>query len=399
MRSANPIYLDNAATTRMHPSVFYAMKPYLLGNYFNPSSLYGPAQQEKMQLEKARAYLAGTINARPSEIRFTSGGSEADNAALKGIALANQEKGKHLIVSAVEHHAVLESAHWLERRGFEVTYLPVNVEGTVSPESLALALRPDTVLVSVMTANNEVGTVQPIKELAALAHEHNVPFHTDAVQAYAHTPLNVESLGVDALSVSAHKFHGPKGAGFLYCKRGLKTEPLISGGAQERGYRAGTENLAGIIGMAMAAELAFGAKGFEPTKAEAIFAMETASAHALTLRNQMQQFICTHIPNVQVNGSRKSSLPSILSVSFKGVSGEALLALLDQHGVCASAGSACASGSLEPSHVLIAMGVQPEWLRGTVRFSFSALTTETEAEKACEILREAVQHLRTVSAQ
>ena len=379
MRNANPIYLDNAATTRMHPSVFHAMEPYLLGNYFNPSSLYGPAQQEKMQLEKARAYLAGTINARPSEIRFTSGGSEADNAALKGIALANQEKGKHLIVSAVEHHAVLESAHWLERRGFEVTYLPVNAEGTVPPESLALALRPDTVLVSVMTAN--------------------VPFHTDAVQAYAHTPLNVETLAVDALSVSAHKFHGPKGVGFLYCKRGLKTEPLISGGAQERGYRAGTENLAGIIGMAAAAELAFGAKGVKPTKAEAIFAMETASAHVLTLRNQMQQFICTHIPNVQVNGSRKSSLPGILSVSFKGVSGEALLALLDQHGVCASAGSACASGSLEPSHVLIAMGVQPEWLRGTVRFSFSALTTEAEVEKACEILREAVQHLRTVSAQ
>lgn len=399
MRNANLIYLDNAATTQMHPSVFNAMEPYLLGNYFNPSSLYGPAQQEKMQLEKARTYLAGTINARPSEIRFTSGGSEADNAALKGIALANQEKGKHLIVSAVEHHAALESAHWLERRGFEVTYLPVNAEGAVSPESLALALRPDTVLVSVMTANNEVGTVQPIKELTALAHEHNVPFHTDAVQAYAHIPLNVKNLGVDALSVSAHKFHGPKGVGFLYCKRGLKTEPLISGGAQERGYRAGTENLAGIIGMTAAAQLAFGAKGLEPTEAESLFAMEAASAHVRTLRNKMQQFICANIPNVQVNSCRNRCLPGILSVSFKGVSGEALLALLDQQGVCASAGSACASGSLEASHVLTAMGVQPEWLRGTVRFSFSALTIEAEVEKACEILREAVQHLRAVSAQ
>ena len=378
MRNANLIYLDNAATTQMHPSVFHAMEPYLLGNYFNPSSLYGPAQQEKMHLEKVRTYLAGTINARPSEIRFTSGGSEADNAALKGIALANQEKGKHLIVSAVEHHAVLESAHWLERSGCEETYLPVNAEGAVSPESLALALRPDTVLVSVMTANNEVGTVQPIKELTALAHEHNVPFHTDAVQAYAHVPLNVKNLGVDALSVSAHKFHGPKGVGFLYCKRGLKTEPLISGGAQERGYRAGTENLAGIIGMTAAAQLAFGAKGLEPTEAESLFAMETASAHVRTLHNKM--------------------LPGILSDSFKRVSGEALLAVLDQRGVCASAGSACASGSLEPSHVLTAMGVQREWLRGTVRFSFSALTTEAEVEKACEILREAVRHLRAVSA-
>lgn len=399
MRNANLIYLDNAATTWMHPSVFHAMEPYLLGNYFNPSSLYGPAQQEKMQLEKARTYLAGTINARPSDIRFTSGGSEADNAALKGIALANQEKGKHLIVSAVEHHAVLESAHWLERRGFEVTYLPVNAEGAVSPESLALALRPDTVMVSVMTANNEVGTVQPIKELAALAHEHNVPFHTDAVQAYAHVPLDVEKLGVDALSVSAHKFHGPKGVGFLYCKRGLKTEPLISGGAQERGYRAGTENLACIIGMAMAAQLTFGKKGFEPTEAEALLTMETTSTHVRTLRNIMQQFICTNISNVHVNSCRGISLPGILSVSFKGVSGEALLALLDQRGVCASAGSACASGSLEPSHVLTAMGVQPEWLRGTVRFSFSALTTEAEVEKACEILCDAVRHLRAVSAQ
>ena len=283
--------------------------------------------------------------------------------------------------------------------GIEVTSLPVNAEGAVSPESLALALRPDTVLVSVMTANNEVGTVQPIKELTALAHEHNVPFHTDAVQAYAHIPLNVKNLGVDALSVSAHKFHGPKGVGFLYCKRGLKTEPLISGGAQERGYRAGTENLAGIIGMTAAAQLAFGAKELEPTEAESLFAMEAASAHVRTLRNKMQQFICANIPNVQVNSCRNRCLPGILSVSFKGVSGEALLALLDQQGVCASAGSACASGSLEPSHVLTAMGVQPEWLRGTVRFSFSALTTEAEVEKACEILREAVQHLRAVSAQ
>lgn len=393
------MYLDNAATTQMHPSVFAAMKPYFQEDYFNPSSLYAPAQREKMALEKARAYLASTIGARASEIRFTSGGSEADNAALKGIALANQAKGNHVVISAIEHHAVLESAHWLERRGFEVTFLPVDACGMVLPQDLTEAIRPDTVLVSVMTANNEVGTVQPIAELAAIAHEHDTPFHTDAVQAYGHIPLNVANLGVDALSVSAHKFHGPKGIGFLYCKRGLKTEPLISGGAQERGYRAGTENLAGIMGMAAAAALAFGGgDGRTSREGDEAFLVEHVAAHTREMRRIMRAYLAANVPDVQFNGNEDACLPGILSVSFKGVSGEALLALLDQRGVCASAGSACASGSLEPSHVLTAMGVQPEWLHGTVRFSFSAMTTSNEVEEACEILREAVHHLRTVSA-
>ena len=395
-----PIYLDNAATTQMHPSVLTTMEPYFAEEYFNPSSPYAPAQREKMALEKARAYLASTIGARSSEIRFTSGGSEADNAALKGIAFANQAKGNHVVVSAIEHHAVLESARWLERRGFEVTYVPVDANGMASPDGLNEAIRPDTVMVSVMTANNEVGTVQPIAELSAVAHAHGVPFHTDAVQAYGHIPLDVTNLGVDALSVSAHKLHGPKGVGFLYCKRGLKTEPLISGGAQERGYRAGTENMAGIMGMAAAAALAFGGgNGFASHEDDKAFLIEHASDHVREMRNFMRDYLIANVPDVHFNGCEDACLPGILSVSFKGVSGEALLALLGQQGVCASAGSACASGSLEPSHVLTAMGVQPEWLRGTVRFSFSAMTTAAEVEKACEIVREAVHHLRTVSEQ
>ena len=397
MACSEVIYLDNAATTHMTPDVYAAMKPFFCSEYYNPSSLYAPAQHEKMVLERARTYLASTINARSSEVRFTSGGSEADNAALKGIALANQDGGNHIIVSSVEHHAVLESARWLERRGFEVTYLPVDASGVVDPESLRRAIRSDTILVSIMVANNEVGSVQPISVLAAIAHEHGVPFHTDAVQAYGHIPLDVCQLGVDALSVSAHKFHGPKGAGFLYCKRGLKTEPLISGGAQERGYRAGTENLAAIVGMEKAAHLAFGDCGSAPN-GEDVSGIYYAAKKVWSLREQMRLYIEEIIDDAVVNGSQKKCLPGILSVSFKNVSGEALLALLDQKGICASAGSACASGSLEPSHVLTAMGVPPEWLRGTVRFSFSSLSTSDEVQKACVVLREAVCHLRAVNA-
>lgn len=397
MACSDVIYLDNAATTQMTPEVYAVMKPYFCSEYFNPSSLYAPAQHEKMVLERARTYLASTINARSSEIRFTSGGSEADNAALKGIALANQDSGNHIIVSSVEHHAVLESARWLERRGFEVTYLPVDASGVVDPESLRQAIRPDTILVSIMVANNEVGSVQPISVLSAITHEHGVPFHTDAVQAYGHIPLDVSQLGVDALSVSAHKFHGPKGVGFLYCKRGLKTEPLISGGAQERGYRAGTENLAAIVGMEKAAHLAFGECRTALNEEDTSDVCHEAK-RVWGLREQMRLYIEEFIDDVAVNGSQEKCLPGILNVSFKNASGEALLALLDQKGICASAGSACASGSLEPSHVLTAMGVRPEWLRGTVRFSFSSRTTSEEIQKACVVLREAVRHLRAVSA-
>lgn len=398
MAVSKTIYLDNAATTRVHPLVYAAMQPYLTEEYFNPSSLYRPAQRQKAALEQARAYLASTIGAKPSEIRFTSGGSEADNAALKGIALASQQKGNHIIVSSVEHHAVIESAHWLERRGFSVTYLPVDEKGVVSPVSLEKALRPDTVVVSIMTANNEVGTVQPIAELAAVAHQHGALFHTDAVQAYGHIPLNVAELGVDALSVSAHKFHGPKGVGFLFCKRGVKTEPLISGGAQERGYRAGTENLAGIVGMEQAARIAFGATRNQTLElqGDSLFALAESKAHALKLRTIMCKHLESNLEGIRINGNEADCLPGILSVSFEGVSGEALLALLDQEGICASAGSACASGSLEPSHVLTAMGIEPDWAKGTIRFSFSPFTQEDEVLQACGIVERSVNHLRSL---
>lgn len=396
MRNQEICYLDNAATTKMHPRVFQAMEPYLAEEFFNPSALYYPAQREKAVLEGARKYLARSIGARSSEIRFTSGGSEADNAALKGIALASQHKGNHIVVSSIEHHAVLESAHWLERRGFHVTYLPVNGDGMVSPESLERALTPETVVVSIMTANNEVGTIQPIAALSAVCRKHGVPFHTDAVQAYGHIPLDVSALGVDALSVSAHKFHGPKGVGFLYCRKGLATEPLISGGAQERGYRAGTENLAGIVGMEAAARLAFGGNAADSSCEELAFSMAQARVYAASLRNYMARDIENEIPDIRINGSGTQHLPGILSVSFQGVSGEALLGLLDQQGVCASAGSACASGSLEPSHVLTAMGIPAEWAQGTIRFSFSAFTEQREVERACQVLRDAVHHLRNV---
>ena len=395
MKPQTYCYLDNAATTKMHPLVFKAMKPYLTEEYFNPSALYYPAQGEKAVLEAARKYLAGTLGARTSEVRFTSGGSEADNAAIKGIALANQAKGNHLVVSSVEHHAVIESARWLERRGVQVTYLPVDEKGMVSPENLERAITPQTVLVSIMTANNEIGTVQPIAALGKVCHKYGVPFHTDAVQAYGHIPLDVSALGIDALSVSAHKLHGPKGVGFLYVKRGLKTEPLISGGAQERGYRAGTENLAGIAGLEMAARLAFG----DTSSADdgvSRFAMGEAGKHVHDLRCHMAHYIEQNIEDVRINGDAESALPGILSVSFGGISGEALLGLLDQNGICASAGSACASGSLEPSHVLTAMGLSPEWAKGTIRFSFSAFTGQEEVGKACQVLREAVAHLRRV---
>lgn len=381
------IYLDNAATTPVHPSVLKAMEPFFSAEFFNPSAQYAPALKEKQALEKARGYIARTINAQPREVYFTSGGTEADNWALKGISLANEGKGKHVIVSTVEHHAVLNSAHWLERRGFEVSYAPVNESGMVDIEAFARLLRSDTVLCSVMLANNEVGTLQPVQELAALAHKAGALFHTDAVQAYAHCGIDVAELGVDALSVSAHKFNGPKGVGFLYCRKGVPMESFMSGGAQERGRRAGTENLAGTVGMAEAARLAYGEDGNGTAYAN-------ASSHCEELRRRMLETLTARIPDIQVNGHDTQRLPHILSISFKGVSAETLLLLLDQKGICASAGSACASGSLEQSHVLSAMGIPAEWANGTLRFSFSGQTTFEEIDTCCAALVEAVIRLR-----
>lgn len=390
------IYLDNAATTPLSPSVFKAMEPFLGAEYFNASSSYQPAQNCRAAIEDARSFLARTLGARPAEVMFTSGGTEADNWALKGLALAHKKRGKHLIVSSIEHHAVLESAHWLEQQGFEVTYLPVTSGGTVSAAALESALRADTVLVSIMAANNEVGTLEPIKELAACAHKQGALFHTDAVQAYGRIPLCVSELDVDALAISAHKIHGPKGVGLLYRRRGVSIEPLLHGGAQERGYRAGTENVAGIVGFANAAKALFETEG---TKDSQALAFSSTTIQAIKMQAQLRNYLIEQlqaIPDVYINALSAQRLPGIVSASFRGLSAETLLMCLDQVGICVSAGSACASGSLEPSHVLVAMGLDPHWAQGTIRFSFSEQTTKEELDYALVHLKEIVERLRGV---
>lgn len=390
------VYLDNAATTPLSPSVFKAMEPFLSAEYFNASSSYQSAQNCRAAIEDARSFLARTLGARPAEVMFTSGGTEADNWALKGLALAHKKRGKHLIVSSIEHHAVLESAHWLEQQGFEVTYLPVTSGGTVSTAALESALRADTVLVSIMAANNEVGTLEPIKELAACAHKQGVLFHTDAVQAYGRIPLCVSELDVDALSISAHKIHGPKGVGLLYRRRGVSIEPLLHGGAQERGYRAGTENVAGIVGFANAAKALFETEG---TKNSQALAFSSTTIQTIKAQVQLRNYLIEQlqaIPDVRINALSAQRLPGIVSASFRGLSAETLLMCLDQVGICVSAGSACASGSLEPSHVLVAMGLDPHWAQGTIRFSFSEQTTKEELDYALVHLKEIVERLRGV---
>lgn len=389
------VYLDNAATTPLSPSVFKAMEPFLGAKYFNASSSYKPAQTCRAAIEDARSFLARTLGARPAEVMFTSGGTEADNWALKGLALAHKKRGKHLIVSSIEHHAVLESAHWLEQQGFEVTYLPVTSGGAVSTAALESALRADTILVSIMAANNEVGTLEPIKELAACAHKQGVLFHTDAVQAYGRIPLCVSELDVDALSISAHKIHGPKGVGLLYRRRGVSIEPLLHGGAQERGYRAGTENVAGIVGFACAAKALF----VEDTKDSQALAFSSTTIQAIKTQAQLRNYLIEQlqtIPDVCINALSAQRLPGIVSASFRGLSAETLLMCLDQVGICVSAGSACASGSLEPSHVLVAMGLEPHWAQGTIRFSLSGHTTKEELDYALVHLKEIVERLRGV---
>lgn len=390
------VYLDNAATTPLSPSVFKAMEPFLSAEYLNASSSYQPAQNCRAAIEDARSFLARTLGARPAEVMFTSGGTEADNWALKGLALAHKKRGKHLIVSSIEHHAVLESAHWLEQQGFEVTYLPVTSGGTVSTAALESALRADTVLVSIMAANNEVGTLEPIKELAACAHKQGVLFHTDAVQAYGRIPLCVSELDVDALSISAHKIHGPKGVGLLYRRRGVSIEPLLHGGAQERGYRAGTENVAGIVGFANAAKALFETEG---TKNSQALAFSSTTIQTIKAQVQLRNYLIEQlqaIPDVRINALSAQRLPGIVSASFQGLSAETLLMCLDQVGICVSAGSACVSGSLEPSHVLVAMGLDPHWAQGTIRFSFSEQTTKEELDYALVHLKEIVERLRGV---
>ncbi len=378
------IYADNAATTALSPAVLTKMMPYLTTQYANPSSLYSFSEEAKSAVETAREQVATALGARVNEIYFTSGGSESDNWAIKGFAQAMKKKGKtHIISSAFEHHAVLHTLKALEKQGFTVTLLPVHEDGLVRVDELKAAITPETGLATIMMANNEIGTIQPIKELAAACKEQGVVFHTDAVQAVGHIPVNVDELGVDMLSLSAHKFHGPKGVGALYIRRGVLPAVLIDGGAQERNRRAGTENVAGIVGLGEAITLA-------------VATMDETAAKLKELRDYfMDQAL--QIERSRVNGHRVNRLPGNVNMCFEGIEGESLLLMLDMHGICASSGSACTSGSLDPSHVLLAIGLPHEIAHGSLRLSFGEDTTKEDVDVILQALPPIVERLRAMS--
>lgn len=378
------VYADNAATTKISKPVLDAMLPYLTEEYGNPSSLYRFGNQAKRAIETARKEVADALNADPFEIIFTGGGSEADNW-VKEIMRSLQKKGKnHFITSVVEHHALLHSAQRLEKEGFEVTYLPVDREGQIDPEAVRQAIRPETGLVSIMFANNEIGTLYPIEEIGAICRQAGVLFHTDAVQAAGHVKIDVKQMNIDLLSLSAHKFHGPKGVGAFYCRRGIPLANLIDGGAQERGKRAGTENVAGIVGLGTALWIA---------NEE----MEETSARVRAMRDRLIDGILTTIPQCRLNGSRHNRLPGNCNISFLGIEGESLLLRLDLAGIAASSGSACASSSLDPSHVLLAIGLPHEVAHGSVRLSLSDFNTEEDVTYILDKLPEIVSTLRSMS--
>ena len=378
------IYADNAATTRMSRAAIEKMTPYLAECYGNPSALYSIGQKAKDALEEARETVARLIGAEPREIVFTSGGSEADNQAIRSAAEAGAKKGKrHIVSDAIEHHAVLHTLKRLEREGFEVTLVPVTPAGLVEPEAIAAAIREDTCLVTVMTANNEIGTIQPIKEIGEICRARGVVFHTDAVQAVGHIPLSVGELGVDLLSASAHKFHGPKGVGFLYAKRGAPLSSLIEGGAQERGRRAGTENVAGIVAMAAALE-------------EAVAGIDGNAKRLIPLRDRLIAGLA-RIPHGALNGDPVRRLPSNVNFCFEGIEGESLLLLLDDRGIAASSGSACTSGSLDPSHILLAIGRPHGVAHGSLRLSLGEDATEAEVDYMIAEVANVVSYLRGFS--
>ena len=384
MTSTQRIYLDNAATTPVRPEVIDAMLPHFGQNGYNASSVHAEGRAARAALDDARDRVARCLGARSKEIVFTGGGSEADNLALIGVAHALRSRGRHLVSTTVEHHAVLHALEALRDEGWEVTLLAVDGEGRVSPEVFATALRADTVLASVMYVNNEIGTIQPIPQLAALARERGVLFHTDAVQAAAYLPLDVTALGVDLLSLAAHKFYGPKGTGLLYVRDGTPITPIIHGGSQEFAKRAGTENVAGIVGMASALELALDER--------------TGVAGRIgTLRDGFETRVLQRIPDVRVNGGQAMRAPHISNLSFLGVSSEQLLMRLDLEGIAVSAGSACASGAVEPSHVIAALGLPEEWMRGVIRFSLGRATRPSDIDRAAEVLEQAVSDLRSIS--
>ncbi len=375
------IYLDNAATTRTAPEVVEAMLPYFTEYYGNAGSIYGLAGESRKALLRARETIAGTLGAEANEIYFTAGGSESDNWALKAVFEAWQDKGRHIITSRIEHHAVLHTCEYLEKMGARVTYLDVDSEGLVDPGQLERAIRPDTILISVMAANNEVGTIQPVKEIGEIAAAHGILFHTDAVQAYGHLPLAVQECHIDLLSASAHKFNGPKGAGFLYVGKKAGIRSFIHGGQQERGRRAGTENVPGIVGMAAAARRAHEH-------------MEERAQKERMLRDYLIGRIEAEIPDVALNGHRTKRLPNNVNFSFADMEGETMLIMLDMAQICASAGSACTSGAVDPSHVLLAMGLSGERARGSLRLTLSEENTREELDTVVEELARIVARVR-----
>jgi cysteine desulfurase len=380
----NRIYLDNAATTPIDEMVIEQMLPWLREQYGNASGIYETGREARKAVEEARRQVARALNCSASEIFFTGSGTESDNWAIKGVAWAHQSKGRHIISTAIEHHAVLHTLQALEKQGFSVTYVPVNEFGRVNPENIRAAIRDDTILVSVMAANNEIGTLQPIAQIGQITKERGVLFHTDAVQAVGAVPVDVQEWQVDLLSLSAHKFHGPKGVGALYVKKGVQLEPLLHGGAQERNRRAGTENLPGIVGLGKAIELA-------------CRDIEGKSQAVTALRDILIAGILADIPQVRLNGDPVHRLPNNVNISFRYVEGEALLLRLDLAGIAASSGSACTSGSLNPSHVLSAIGLPHEIAHGSLRLSLSKRTTRAEIDEVLRVLREVVRKLREMS--
>lgn len=378
------IYLDNAATTKVRKEVLDEMLPYFSEYFTNPSSIYSPSRMVSKKVEEARSVIASTIGARKDEIYFTSGGSESDNWAIKKIMIGRMNKGKHLITTKVEHHAILESAKYLEELGFEVTYLNVDKDGLISLEELENAIRPDTIMVSVMAANNEIGTVMPLKEIGEICKKHGVIFHTDAVQAYGNEKIDVNEMNIDLMSTSAHKIEGPKGIGFLYVRKGVMIKPLINGGSQEKGKRAGTTNAASIVGFAKAAELKFNE-------------MEENNKYVLSLREHLIDRVLNEIPYSILNGSRDKRLANNANFSFRFIEGEGMLLKLDAKGICASSGSACTSGSLDPSHVLLAIGLPHEIAHGSLRITLNHSNTLEEVDYTVDTLKEIISDLRSMS--
>ncbi|MCI7087638.1 MAG: cysteine desulfurase NifS [Lachnobacterium sp.] len=378
------IYMDNAATTQVYPEVLNEMLPYFTEHYGNPSAIYSFAGEAKRGVDHAREIVAKAIGAKTEEIYFTGGGSESDNWALKATAEAYANKGKHIITTAIEHHAILHSAQWLEKHGYEVTYVGVDEDGKVKLDELEAAIRPDTILISVMAANNEIGTIQPLKEIGAIAKKHGVLFHTDAVQAFAHIPIDVDEMNIDMLSASGHKINGPKGIGIMYIRKGVKILSFIHGGAQERQRRAGTHNVPGIVGIGKATEIS-------------IANMEKNNEHEIKLRDHLIERVLNEIPYSRLNGHRTDRLPNNANFCFRFIEGESMLILLDQAGICGSSGSACTSGSLDPSHVLLAIGLPHEIAHGSLRLTISEKTTMEDIDYTVDTLKKIIERLRSMS--